>query len=110
MFSYLGGTLADYFEYRPNDFLKYRVINWGREKGFAFYNLGGGLKEDDSLHRYKRSFFPLDEEIPYYTGRKVVDKKVYIELVELANLKGKDGCTSDSAIEENFFPLYRYEG
>jgi len=27
MYSYLGGTLADYFNYRPNDFLKIEVMN-----------------------------------------------------------------------------------
>ena len=32
-YSYLGGTLSEYFDLRPNDFLKYEIIKWAYNKG-----------------------------------------------------------------------------
>ncbi|MDM9632562.1 lipid II:glycine glycyltransferase FemX [Robiginitalea aurantiaca] len=110
VYSYLGGTDVAYFEYRPNDYLKYCVINWARDKGYKYYNLGGGQKANDSLYRYKKSFFPKDEDLTFYTGRKIINKEVYNSLVEefcksnkLPIPKSSDPCKG------GFFPQYRIE-
>ena len=83
MFSYLGGTNATYFSLRPNEMLKIEVLNWGRKKGFHRYCLGGGRIEGDSLYKYKKNFFPKDEDIMFHTGRKILDQKIYKELFEI---------------------------
>ncbi|MCL6561056.1 MAG: GNAT family N-acetyltransferase, partial [Firmicutes bacterium] len=40
--SFLGGTLDEFFEYRPNNILKHEVIKWAKKKGIKYFLLGGG--------------------------------------------------------------------
>tara|TARA_R100001369_G_scaffold87500_1_gene123114 strand:+ start:3455 stop:4540 length:1086 start_codon:yes stop_codon:yes gene_type:complete len=98
--SFLGGTDEDYFYTRPNDFLKLEVLKWGREKGFAYYFLGGGRENNDSLYHYKKNFFPLDTDAIFYTGRKIIDKEGYNTLVS-----NNPNCSVDDF--QNYFPIYR---
>lgn len=100
IYSFLGGSEADYFKYRPNDLLKLEVLNWGRKNGYAHYFLGGGRMDDDSLFKYKKNFFPKDPEAVFYTGRKIIDKEVY------KNLTGINPYCVD-CLSTTFFPLYR---
>ncbi|QWX84792.1 NeuD/PglB/VioB family sugar acetyltransferase [Cellulophaga sp. HaHaR_3_176] len=105
MYSFLGGTTASYFELRPNDFLKMEAMNWGRENGFKKYILGGGRANNDSLYKYKKSFFPNNNDVIYYTGRKVLNERAYEKLVTLAR---KHTYIIDEAdIVNEYFPLYR---
>ncbi len=100
VYSFLGGTDADYFVYRPNDLLKITVLNWAREKGYKKYFLGGGRSDNDSLYKYKKDFFPKDNDVIFYTGRKVLDKEAYNRLV-------KETRSDLLANRANYFPLYR---
>lgn len=106
LYSYLGGTLAEYFGVRPNDFLKIEVVKWAIKNGKRHYILGGGRTDNDGLYQYKKSFFPKDEDVIFYTGRKVVNEKIYNQLIKEINVKYIDvpNLTSNS---ENFFPLYK---
>jgi len=97
--SFLGGTEADFFHTRPNDFLKYEVLNWARNNGFVNYFLGGGREDGDSLYHYKKEFFPKDKDRIFYTGRKIVDKDIYDTLV--AHNPFCKNCTLS-----NYFPKY----
>ncbi len=106
LFSFLGGTISDYFKFRPNDFLKIEVLNWGRSQGYSYYNLGGGRVDNDGLYKYKKSFFPRDKDKIYYTGRKIVNIEVYADLVK-ERMKIDNVSTID--FYEGFFPLYREE-
>jgi len=100
--SFLGGTVKEYFHMRPNDFLKTEVLKWAREKGYTHYSLGGGRTNNDSLYQYKKNFFPIEEDLIFYTGRKIIDEDGYNNLVlnNPACQAGEDG---------NYFPLYRYK-
>ena len=101
MYSLLGGTMANYFNLRPNDILKHEVINWAFKKGFKYFILGGGHGSNDGIYRYKKSFFPNDISV-FYTGRKIINKKIYIEL-------SRDLIKIDDTynMDEDFFPIYR---
>ena len=106
IYSYLGGTNSEFFKTRPNDFLKVEVLNWARSNGYAYYVLGGGRVDNDQLYAYKKSFFPKDKDLIFYTGRKILNQKVYNELVtkrmeEIENFKK----LNTAAI--SFFPGYR---
>jgi len=76
LYSFLGGTNADYFHTRPNDFLKIEVLNWGRKNNFDYYSLGGGRSDGDNLYKYKKTFFPKDEDVTFYTGRKIINLEI----------------------------------
>ncbi|MFD2562436.1 GNAT family N-acetyltransferase [Aquimarina rubra] len=105
IFAFLGGTNAEYFSYRPNDFLRVKVIEWAVENGKKYYVLGGGMKDGDGLYKNKKSLFPKDDDVIFCTGRKIVNEKVYNELClasdkEFANIKEED-------LKNYFFPFYR---
>lgn len=105
IFAFLGGTNAEYFSYRPNDFLRVKVIEWAISNGKKYYVLGGGMKDGDGLYKNKKSLFPKDEDATFYTGRKVIDEKVYNELC-LAS------CDTYAKLDKEdlnnyFFPYYR---
>ncbi|KAA1246934.1 NeuD/PglB/VioB family sugar acetyltransferase [Aquimarina sp. RZ0] len=106
LYSYLGGTLSDYFYTRPNDFLKIEIINWARQYNYKYYVLGGGRVDNDNLYKYKKTFFPNDEDIVYYTGRKIINTDIYKDLV--AKECDKDKILEQEDIQKNYFPLYRY--
>lgn len=103
IFSYLGGTLSEYFHTRPNDFLKINVMDWGRENGRTHYVLGGGRKNDDQLYKYKKNFFPKEDDIIYYTGRKIVLPEIYEELIS----QSLEQMEMAPSIDEGYFPAYR---
>ena len=107
IYSFLGGTDSKYFMTRPNDFLKHHVINWGRSQGFTHYILGGGQINNDSLYSYKKSFFPYDKDVTFYTGRKILNNALYNKLV-LESSSFKETETKALDIFEGFFPKYRF--
>ena len=98
MFSFIGGTLSEYFNFRPNEILKHEAIEWGFEQGYSYFVLGGGLGKEDGIFSYKKAFFPEDTH-PFVTGRKIIHQDVY------NNLCNKLGAEHDD--DNDFFPLYR---
>ncbi len=99
-YSYLGGTNREYFDLRPNDFLKYEIIKWAKEKGLKSFVLGGGYGSDDGIFQYKTCLAPHGV-VDFYIGEKIFDKERYCELVELHKKDNPDCITSA------FFPQYR---
>ncbi len=99
-YSYLGGTDGDHFDLRPNDFLKYEIIRWAKEKGLETFVLGGGFGSDDGIFRYKASLAPRGI-VDFYIGRKIFDPESYAQLVKLRAQENPD-CVSSG-----YFPQYR---
>lgn len=107
MYSYLGGTLSDYFDLRPNDFLKIEMIKWGLEQHMEYYALGGGRTNNDSLYQYKKTFFPKDEDVIFYTGRKIVNLHMYQNLIKQIEVLKFEEVINDVANKNIYFPFYR---
>ncbi|TXN35984.1 GNAT family N-acetyltransferase [Flagellimonas hymeniacidonis] len=106
LFSFLGGTRSDFFQTRPNDFLKINVMKWARQHNMKNYVLGGGRSDNDSLYQYKKSFFPKQEDVVYFTGRKIVHPEIYQALV-LANNQSESANETLNLDSTGFFPKYR---
>ena len=105
MHSFLGGTISDYFNLRPNDFLKIEIIKWGLQNNMNYYALGGSRKDEDSLYKYKKSFFPKDKDVIFDIGRKIINNTFHQKLISRQ--------TEDKALIKNsikdinvYFPLY----
>lgn len=106
IFSFLGGTNELYFDKRPNDFLKFEALNWARSMDKEYYVLGGGYGFEDGIFKYKKSFFPNDV-VSYYTGRKIINKKIYEELIHKVNrVRLSNNLTVLELEDVSFFPLY----
>lgn len=106
IYSFLGGTDENYFDKRPNDFLKFEALNWARNQGKKHYILGGGYSLEDGIFQYKKGFFPNDV-VDFYTGRKILNKKVYDQLVSKAsNFRLAEDLDKLDIENDTFFPLY----
>ncbi|WP_019230344.1 GNAT family N-acetyltransferase [Sedimentibacter sp. B4] len=99
-YSFLGGTKSDYFYLRPNDFLKFEIIKWAKNKGLKKFILGGGYGEDDGIFRYKKSFSPNGIH-KFYIGKRIFDKEKYRELIKIRN------SNQNFDKDTNYFPQYR---
>lgn len=99
-YSFLGGTKSDYFNLRPNDFLKFEIIKWAKTKGLKRFILGGGYGEDDGIFRYKKSFAPNGIH-KFYIGKRAFNIDKYNELMDIRN---RDFNFDH---ETKYFPQYR---
>ncbi len=107
IFSFLGGTLSESFEKRPNDYLKFELINWARVNGIEFFVLGGGYGSDDGIFKYKKTFFPNDV-VDYYTGRWIISTQNYFEILnEVKTRYELENTISEAFNMKDFFPAYR---
>lgn len=77
-YSFLGGTYHDYYQYRPNDFLKHSIISLLKEKGYHKYLLGGG---SEGVFKYKKSF-SKNGIIPFHIGKKIHNNDIYEQIVK----------------------------
>ncbi len=96
-YSYLGGTDRDYFDVRPNDYLKYEIVKWAKAKGLKNFVLGGGYGADDGIFQYKLCLAPHGK-YDFYIGRKIFDKESYDRLVRFR---------TGEVLNDRFFPMYR---
>lgn len=94
IYSFLGGTLHTHYHLRPSDYLKYFILEWGREAGYQQFVIGGGHKPHDGIFAFKKSFTP-EGAIPFYTGKMTFDPATYQKL------------TAKGQADEGFFPAYR---
>lgn len=108
IYSFLGGTESSHFKKRPNEYLKINAIKWASENGLSYYMIGGGLSnsKEDNLYLYKKKYFPNDPDIDFYTGRKIVDLKVYEALMAQTG-KSFDKESLSEQLKTGFFPAYR---
>lgn len=94
---HLSGSLTEYQQYAPNNLLLYEVAKWGSKNGYKSFYLGGGVgAHEDSLFKFKRSFY-RGELNHYYIGKRIFDKEVYDNLVR----------QREFVVTTDFFPLYR---
>jgi Uncharacterized protein involved in methicillin resistance len=99
-YSFLGGTVSEYKDLRPNDLLKYEIINWCRKSGRKAFVLGGGYHKDDGIYRYKKAFAP-NGNVPFYVGKCILNQEVY-ETLTLLRAQYQDFNPNSE-----YFPIYR---
>lgn len=93
---HLSGSLQEYSSLCATNLLLYKVALWGCANGYKTLYLGGGLgSSEDSLFKFKRSFYKGDLN-RFFIGKRIYDLSKYEELVSMRN-----------GIESSFFPLYR---
>ena len=100
-YSFLGGTLTEYYEFRPNDFLKNEILKWCNQTGRDKFVLGGGYHKEDGIYRYKRGF-TQQPDVPFYVGKYIFNDKIYNKAVEIREMEDPN-FKGDSS----YFPLYR---
>jgi hypothetical protein len=104
---FLGGSLAEAFEVRPNDLLQHETFLWCRNVGMRAIVLGGGYKGSEGLLRYKKSFAPHGE-VSFFVGMKTYDAGAAEELVE-SRRRWEARQGRGWSPEPGYFPAYRSE-
>jgi hypothetical protein len=100
MQAHLVGTRSAHISVSPPKLLIDELTVLGRELGYEYLNLGGGLNfKEDTLYYWKTGFSSLC--LDYNSWRFVADEDVYESLLEDRGI--------DSAQDVDFFPLYRYQ-
>ncbi len=93
---HLSGSMREYSSLAATNLLIYEAALWGSANGYKSLYLGGGVGSgEDSLFRFKRTFFK-GKLNHFFIGRKVYNQEKYDELVEMRNVS-----------EGPFFPRYR---
>jgi lipid II:glycine glycyltransferase (peptidoglycan interpeptide bridge formation enzyme) len=95
-----GGPHPDYLRFGAYKFLIYCAVDWAREQGLRYLNVGGGRggSDTDSLYQFKRAFSNL--RLPFHVGRLILDAAKYDELTLMQGLQAN----------AHFFPAYRASG
>lgn len=96
---HLGGSVSEYLYTRANNFLFWNVEKWALESGFKFMHLGGGVKADDGLERFKKGI--SNTSFDFYIGKNVLNPEIFALLNRKAMKIGKE------TYDESFFPSYR---
>jgi CelD/BcsL family acetyltransferase involved in cellulose biosynthesis len=104
IYSFLGGTLDQLFDLRPNDMIKHEIILWGCHEKKQAYVLGGGYGAEDGILRYKRSFAPKGD-VSFNTLQLIIDHELYDRLI--ATRASFEARHSTDWPRHNFFPAYR---
>lgn len=95
---HLSGSIKEYANLAPTNLLLYKSALWGCANGCKTLYLGGGVGSgEDSLFKFKKSFYRKDDLPRFYIGRKILNQKRYEMLVEMRG----------NLAEMRFFPQYR---
>ena len=95
---HLSGSIREFSHLAPTNLLLYEAALWGCENGCKTLYLGGGVGSgEDSLFKFKKSFYRKDDLPQFYIGKKILHKTKYDELLDLRETQPESG----------FFPQYR---
>ncbi len=108
IYSFLGGTLSDYFPLRPNNLLKHELILWAKKRNIKYYLMGGGYSINDGLFKYKHSFSSTGVK-PYVVGKVIHNREIYLLLEKKMKEYIFDINPATNIEEIRYFPIYRYE-
>ncbi|NLI02598.1 MAG: GNAT family N-acetyltransferase, partial [Candidatus Fermentibacter daniensis] len=105
VYSFLGGTREEFFELRPNNLLKHRIVLWARDAGYESFLLGGGPGGEDGIFDYKKSFAP-EGILDFHLACRVHDESLYGTLVERCMERPRTAVPG----AERYFLRWRYGG
>jgi lipid II:glycine glycyltransferase (peptidoglycan interpeptide bridge formation enzyme) len=94
-YSFLGGTLVEYYDCRPNDILKHAIIEHLKNVGCTCFCLGGGIADGDGIFRYKRSF-SKNGVVDFLIGKKIHNASIYSKIVNAWSERFPDKCSKYS--------------
>ena len=100
--NFLSATAEDPGQFSPNNLLFYEIIRWAKRRGYRWYNMGGGYRNNDGVMRFKLNFSQRTED--FYTYQKIHLPQAYEALVQ----EWRRTLSSTIEMEESkYFPLYR---
>ncbi|MDI6704136.1 MAG: GNAT family N-acetyltransferase [bacterium] len=102
--AFLACSNSDYIKLHPNNLLFYESIMWAKREGYRIYNLGGGMKKNDSLFFFKSAF--SKSTLPFHIYTKIHDEDRYQELCK-ERMRYRERMGEERELRPDYFPLYR---
>jgi hypothetical protein len=101
---HLAGSLEDYKQYYPNNFLIYKTALYMKEKGIQLFHLGGGTNgnTDNTLYKFKKRF--SKDLYSFYIGKMIFNEKIYTDICSI----WADKYPEKKEQYGNFILKYRY--
>ncbi|THJ25047.1 MAG: GNAT family N-acetyltransferase [Nitrospira sp. CG24E] len=100
--NFLSATAEDCGQFSPNNLLFYEIIRWAKRRGYRWYNMGGGYRNNDGVMRFKLNFSQHTED--FHTYQKVHLPQAYEALVQ----EWRQALSATIEMEDSkYFPLYR---
>lgn len=94
---HLSGSVREFSNMAPTNLLLYEAALWGCANGCKTLYLGGGVGSgEDSLYKFKKAFYRLDDVKRFYIGKKIFIQEKYDELLNMRE-----------SIDDGYFPKYR---
>jgi len=90
---HLGGSLLEYRNTRPNNFLHCKIVEYGILHTFHLYHLGGGLNEHDTLCTFKNKI--ATTRFDYTIYKNVLNPDIYNRIIKI------------SPENDGYFPIHR---
>lgn len=89
---HLAGSKTEYLKFAPNNFLIWEAIKYAYNIGCSDFHLGGGTDGslENSLYKFKRSF--SEKEKKFFIGKRVHNKEVYNNLIDIWQKKNNRNC------------------
>ena len=79
---HLSGSIKEYANLAPTNLLLYKAALWGCANGCCSLYLGGGVGSgEDSLYKFKKAFYRLDDVKRFHIGKKIFIQDKYDELL-----------------------------
>ena len=95
---HLSGSIREFSHLAPTNLLLYEAALWGNANNYRTFYLGGGVGSgEDSLFKFKRSFYRGEELKRFCIGKKVINKEKYNYLLRIR----------DKQPQGVYFPSYR---
>ena len=95
---HLSGSVKEFASLAPSNLLLYEAALWGYANGCKTLYLGGGVGSgEDSLFKFKKSFYRSDDLHRFHIGKKVFNQELYDYLISLRT----------DLPDSGFFPRYR---
>lgn len=89
---HLGGSYLEYRNLRPNNLIHCSLIKYGIDNQYHIYHLGGGLKDNDSLYKFKEKI--ATDKFNYTIYKNVLNENIYEEISKKFN-------------SDEYFPIHR---
>lgn len=94
---HLSGSIKEYSNLAPTNLLLYETALWGCANGYKTLYLGGGVGSgEDSLYKFKKAFYRLDDVKRFHIGKHIFLQEKYDELLAMRNIN-----------KSEYFPEYR---
>ncbi|MGB8260307.1 MAG: GNAT family N-acetyltransferase [Terracidiphilus sp.] len=100
VYSYLGGTDAEFAQVRPTNLVVWETTVWAHQMGKKRFILGAGYRPNDGVFQFKASFSPFRK--PFYVYKRIHRHDDYARLEE--RFRAHHGLKDN---DDDYFPSYR---